>query len=709
MDSPFYKAENVIVPAQQMYGTFNTEGDVVSFAVPSSPNHACFTPVRAGQRVIVFDVSPGGCCDGSPELALTRQLRDLVTFQAQFTPPLLLTKLSSVSDSFMLMPPAACYRLTLNISPSDGPAEATDAPTATAAASSATARLKLTKTSVFPDDLNAGHVAQRRHETAIRIANYLGLSEAVASKRWIGREATGGAERRTEATLARGQREPAEFPIQLLDDLKEQDENAAFTVMIIVDEFAVMHDGPRLVELHNHLVVLGTIVGIVTYDDGSDTSPLSFGAVLEKNALRVDVVLIDEGIHCREEPAVAQALFDKLKPLVDNGACVINSPEVVGALRNNDVAGRFGDVVFTSPIKGDLPPAAEIHALFIGQELIALEASVPQDTCASSPQGSVSTHTADSMIVPMKKHMRDLALADMQRMEYQTFIRMIDSYTSALTSKSGFGSIRLQDADLKNTIGIAFATWSLRMSRRSHDFLPGTWASSWMELAMRVKMTPDDPLAGLTSSQISMLPDHFDRAVRQRQHEQQRSGGGGGSGASSATGGGGGEGAAGAGAAGEGAGAGGGGGGGGDGIPPLVPPLVEHRPLTFRRNDELLGGHGAKLEEYLVTYTQSFCGSALDVARQRRMAKDMNRLRHGFAAAGDEKVPPINPVFQNRLVTGTARRSKNMDIETWWHSSVGCAARVQACNGGLNKCGIKNTAFDARRGMAPRCMSCNSE
>jgi hypothetical protein len=176
MDSPFYKAENVIVPAQQMYGTFITEGDVVSFAVPSSPNHACFTSVRAGQRVIVFDVSPGGCCDGSPELALTRQLRDLVTFQAQFTPPLLLTKLSSVSDSFMLMPPAACYRLTLNVSPSDGPAEATDAPTATAAASSATARLKLTKTSVCPDDLNAGHVAQRRHETAIRIANYLGLS-----------------------------------------------------------------------------------------------------------------------------------------------------------------------------------------------------------------------------------------------------------------------------------------------------------------------------------------------------------------------------------------------------------------------------------------------------------------------------------------------------------------------------------------------------
>ena len=68
-----------------------------------------------------------------------------------------------------------------------------------------------------------------------------------------------------------------------------------------------------------------------------------------------------------------------------------------------------------------------------------------------------------------------------------------------------------------------------------------------------------------------------------------------------------------------------------------------------------------------------------------------------------------NPVFLNRLVTGTARKAKKMGIEAWWHSSVGIDARVQACNGGSNKCGIKNPALDDKRGTAPRCMSCNSE
>ena len=82
--------------------------------------------------------------------------------------------------------------------------------------------------------------------------------------------------------------------------------------------------------------------------------------------------------------------------------------------------------------------------------------------------------------------------------------------------------------------------------------------------------------------------------------------------------------------------------------------------------------------------------------------------------AGDYRITLLinwwdrQPMVPNTMVL-TNPRSKKMGIETWWHSSVGCAARVQACNGGLNKCGIKNTAFDARRGMAPRCMSCNSE
>jgi hypothetical protein len=68
-----------------------------------------------------------------------------------------------------------------------------------------------------------------------------------------------------------------------------------------------------------------------------------------------------------------------------------------------------------------------------------------------------------------------------------------------------------------------------------------------------------------------------------------------------------------------------------------------------------------------------------------------------------------NPAFLNRLVTGTARKSKKMGIEAWWHSSVGFDARVQACNGGSNKCEVKNPALDDKRGTAPRCMSCNSE
>ena len=109
-----------------------------------------------------------------------------------------------------------------------------------------------------------------------------------------------------------------------------------------------------------------------------------------------------------------------------------------------------------------------------------------------------------------------------------------------------------------------------------------------------------------------------------------------------------------------------------------------------------------------MAYTRSYCGPALDMVRQRRMTTDAHRVVHGVSITGQEPVPPINPEFTRRMITGGTRGARKGGLETWWRSPAGIEARVASCNGGSNKCGIRNTNLDNNRGNPPRCASCNA-
>jgi hypothetical protein len=194
-----------------------------------------------------------------------------------------------------------------------------------------------------------------------------------------------------------------------------------------------------------------------------------------------------------------------------------------------------------------------------------------------------------------------------------------------------------------------------------------------------------DCLSGLSDELFVYLPDPFSQS---RDHKKQRlllpfnlprapSGSSAGGSVGGAAGG-----AAGGGAAGGAA----GGGAAGGGAPP--PVATDFTPLTFRRNDPLLNGRGQLCEQYLVAYTRSYCGPALDMVRQRRMTTDAHRVVHGVSITGQEPVPPINPEFTRRMITGGTRGARKGGLETWWRSPAGIEARVASCNGGSNKCGI---------------------
>ena len=350
-------------------------------------------------------------------------------------------------------------------------------------------------------------------------------------------------------------------------------------------------------------------------------------------------------------------------------------------------------------------------AYMIGEHVVAVEAVIPgKQPCVAPPSRDadppvlsacadtvdwkpvigvlqdqlLSVHTAGSVVMPLRKAIRDSVIIQQQQATGQ-FYAEVESLWKLLTNDATGSKIKLPMADVATTI-CGWATHTqLPLLKSLEGMLPGTPVYRLAELAMMVKFFPRDPLALLSDEQVANLPPPKDV---QKPH-------------------------------------GGGGGGqlqlsyGGRGVlQSAASDVTASKPITFKNpNAEaklLLNNKHAEMEAYLKAYCeQVYCGADLTRSKQLAIVVALFNIREGRSSNAQCKLSDVVPAFINAMVTGSMRGSRAMTLAYWW-TGYGTAERATACAQGdatkpQGECGLVNNAKQRRLGSAIKCAYCNKK